>query len=150
MSPFTGMFHPKSREQKMTRTRAFVRLSALSAIVVIALTACAQGVTGEAPTAEDTVVSQGESVTPDREGTQFLTLELVSTHDSAESCWTAIDGSVYDLTAWVEQHPGGAGNILSICGVDGTSAFNQKHASERKAEATRDSFLLGALGDPAP
>ena len=134
----------------MTRTLDFARLSALGAVVVLALTACAQDADDEAPTVEDTVVSQSESVTPDSGGTQLLTLELVATHNSAESCWTAIDGSVYDLTTWVDQHPGGAGNILSICGIDGTSAFNQKHASERKVEATRDSFLLGALGDPAP
>jgi predicted heme/steroid binding protein len=134
----------------MTRTLDFARLSALGAVVVLALTACAQDAGDEAPTVEDTVVSQSESVTPDSGGTQLLTLELVATHNSAESCWTAIDGSVYDLTTWVDQHPGGAGNILSICGIDGTSAFNQKHASERKVEATRDSFLLGALGDPAP
>jgi len=134
----------------MTRTLDFARLSALGAVVVLALTACAQDAGDEAPTVEDTVVSQSESVTPDSGGTQLLTLELVATHNSAESCWTAIDGSVYDLTTWVDQHPGGAGKILSICGIDGTSAFNQKHASERKVEATRDSFLLGALVDPAP
>jgi hypothetical protein len=134
----------------MTRTLDFARLSALGAVVVLALTACAQDAGDEAPTVEDTVVSQSESVTPDSGGTQLLTLELVATHNSAESCWTAIDGSVYDLTTWVDQHPGGAGNILSICGIDGTSAFNRQHASAGKVEATRDSFLLGALGDPAP
>ncbi|MEK9179046.1 MAG: cytochrome b5-like heme/steroid binding domain-containing protein, partial [Patescibacteria group bacterium] len=52
------------------------------------------------------------------------TLANVSGHVDAESCWTIVNGSIYDLTAWVSQHPGGEEKILSICGKDGSAAFN--------------------------
>lgn len=33
------------------------------------------------------------------------TLKEVAAHDSAEDCWMAIGGEVYDLTAYLPQHP---------------------------------------------
>jgi hypothetical protein len=69
----------------------------------------------------------------------------VAQHATAESCWTSISGSVYDLTSWINQHPGGEGAILSICGKDGTSAFLSQHAGDRRAEQELATFKIGTL-----
>ncbi len=69
----------------------------------------------------------------------------VATHPDRTSCWTAINGNVYDVTAWIERHPGGAERILSICGKDGSSAFSKKHFGEPKPETMLASFKIGIL-----
>ena len=73
------------------------------------------------------------------------TMAKVKANDSAASCWTAIDGYVYDLTKWIGQHPGGAGAIKSICGVDGSAAFNGQHDGQGKPTARLSGYLLGPL-----
>jgi len=74
-----------------------------------------------------------------------LTLETVAQNNSEESCWSVINGSVYDLTEWISQHPGGASRILGLCGTDGTSAFQGQHGGSTNPESTLERFLLGGL-----
>ncbi|RDW65082.1 hypothetical protein BP6252_10733 [Coleophoma cylindrospora] len=51
----------------------------------------------------------------------------VRKHASRESCWVIIRGSVYDLTSFVDDHPGGAAVILKYAGKDATAAFEPLH-----------------------
>jgi len=44
--------------------------------------------------------------------------------------------------------PRWARDILNVCGIGGTDAFNSQHARDRKASMTTQEYLLGALGDP--
>lgn len=73
------------------------------------------------------------------------TMADVAEHNSASSCWTAINGSVYDVTSWIDQHPGGAAPILSLCGTDGSSAFNAQHGGQRRPESELATFKIGTL-----
>lgn len=73
------------------------------------------------------------------------TLAQVSAHTDGNNCWTAINGDVYDLTAWIAAHPGGEGAILSICGKDGSSAFNGQHGGRGKPEQILATFKIGTL-----
>lgn len=54
-----------------------------------------------------------------------ITLEEIGTHNSKESCWTTIDGGVYDVTNFISKHKGGD-KILAVCGIDGTDLFTGK------------------------
>jgi cytochrome b involved in lipid metabolism len=56
----------------------------------------------------------------------------VATHNTAQNCWTAIDGNVYNVTSWINQHPGGAQAIISLCGIDGSNAFNGQHGGQKR------------------
>jgi cytochrome b involved in lipid metabolism len=69
----------------------------------------------------------------------------VKTHNSATSCWAAVDKSVYDLTAWVSKHPGGSSVIKALCGTDATAAFHDEHSTEAEPNSTLKTFRLGAL-----
>lgn len=57
------------------------------------------------------------------------TLAEVAEHSSRTDCWSAVDGAVYDLTAWISQHPGGPGTIAGMCGLDASAAFRGKHGT---------------------
>jgi cytochrome b involved in lipid metabolism len=77
--------------------------------------------------------------------TQGYTMSQVAAHNSASSCWAAINGKVYNLTSWINQHPGGPGPILSLCGTDGSAAFNAQHGGQRRPESELANFYLGPL-----
>ena len=77
--------------------------------------------------------------------TSGYTMAQVKANNSAKSCWAVIDGFVYNLTTWINSHPGGAGAIVSLCGTDATSTFKSQHANQGKPAAKLDSFRLGAL-----
>jgi cytochrome b involved in lipid metabolism len=74
-----------------------------------------------------------------------FTLTQVAVHSDVASCWSAINGNVYDLTPWINQHPGGEGAILSICGKDGSAAFDNQHGGQSKPENKLVMFKIGAL-----
>ena len=73
------------------------------------------------------------------------TMEKVRANNSGASCWSVIDGNVYDLTKWIASHPGGRGNILSLCGKNGTAEFAAKHRGDSNPQARLRGFLLGPL-----
>ena len=73
------------------------------------------------------------------------TMTTVTQHNTAYLCWAAINGNVYDLTNWINQHPGGQGPILSLCGTDGSAAFNGQHGGQARPASELKNFLLGPL-----
>ena len=74
-----------------------------------------------------------------------ITLAEVAQRDSQDECWVAIDGSVYDLTGWIRQHPGGRAAILSLCGTDGTAQFLGQHGGSASAATRLDGYYLAPL-----
>lgn len=58
------------------------------------------------------------------------TREQVAGHATKEDCWTIVDKSVYNLTSFIAEHPGGD-NILSACGVDATEYFKGQKAGQQ-------------------
>ncbi|GFH25550.1 cytochrome b5 heme-binding domain-containing protein [Haematococcus lacustris] len=47
----------------------------------------------------------------------LYTVEDLSKHTSDKSCWLAIRGKVYDVTEFLEEHPGGYDIILTSTGT---------------------------------
>jgi cytochrome b involved in lipid metabolism len=76
-----------------------------------------------------------------------ITMAEVRTHADASSCWSAINGSVYDLTAYIPMHPGGKGEILAICGKDGSNAFEGQHGGDSKPERILASYKIDVLAN---
>lgn len=73
------------------------------------------------------------------------TAKDVAKRSTAKSCWTIINGSVYDLTTWVSRHPGGSRVITAICGKDGSKAFNGQHRGQGSPTSQLKKFRIGAL-----
>ena len=99
------------------------------------------------PTPAAVAPSAKPSPTPEPEMTTQTgyTMAKVKENNSASSCWSVINGNVYNLTQWINSHPGGPSVIRGLCGVDGTSSFNGKHRGQGSPTATLASYLLGPL-----
>jgi len=71
------------------------------------------------------------STVVDRTATQQqikqITIEELSKHKDPEDCWVVIQGTVYDLTSFADEHPPGAESIYKLGGLDGTDAFLAVH-----------------------
>ena len=74
-----------------------------------------------------------------------ITRAQVETRNSKSACWSIIDGKVYDLTRWIDSHPGGPSYIQFICGKDGTNSFKAQHSGRANPTARLADFLLGPL-----
>jgi cytochrome b involved in lipid metabolism len=92
-----------------------------------------------------TQTSGEEKAEKNEENKKTYTMEEVAKHNSKESCWTVIRGEVYDLTNWIDKHPGGADKILKICGKDGTDLFVRQHGGKEKPEKILEGFEIGVL-----
>ena len=99
------------------------------------------------PTPAAPVATPRPSPTPTAEVTTQAgyTMDKVRENNSASSCWSIISGNVYNLTQWINSHPGGQSVIRGLCGVDGTSSFNGKHRGQGNPTSTLASYLLGPL-----
>lgn len=96
---------------------------------------------GTAPTLAPTPTpSASASATP-----TGYTLEQVKANNTSSKCWTIIDSKVYDLTNWINSHPGGAGAITSLCGTDGTNSFKSQHGGSGQPASRLAGYLLGPL-----
>ena len=73
------------------------------------------------------------------------TAAQVDTHRTTSDCWSIVNGSVYDLTAWISRHPGGPNVIKSMCGVDATAAFKNMHGLAGRAATSLASYKIGDL-----
>lgn len=83
--------------------------------------------------------------TPTTPRVKTFTLADVAAHNTKASCYTTVGGSVYDLTPFIGQHPGGEANIMKICGVDGSSMFGDQHGGERRPVSELASLKIGTL-----
>ncbi len=51
-----------------------------------------------------------------------ISSEELSKHSTKDNCWLAIKGKVYDVTSFINSHPGGE-TIIEGCGKDATTLF---------------------------
>nr|WP_163502217.1 cytochrome b5 domain-containing protein [Halomonas socia] len=99
-------------------------------------------------------LSSDEEVDSPREA-RDITLDELAEHDSAESCWKAIHGGVYDITDYVPNHPTEKEVILEWCGRESSEAWDNKRpgrphspGAERQLENYRIGRLVDDQGEP--
>lgn len=85
------------------------------------------------------------SSSPDSISNDSYTMEKIAEHKDASSCWTTIDGNVYDLTSWISLHPGGKDAIMLICGKDGNAAFHEQHDGQPQPADVLAAYKIGTL-----
>ena len=96
----------------------------------------------EKGTVEDEQAAESQSASP---ATTFTAAQVAQNSD-ATSCWASVDGSVYELTEWISEHPGGSREIEALCGTDATAAFQRQHGSNAEAQRELAGFKIGELG----
>jgi nitrate reductase (NAD(P)H) len=55
--------------------------------------------------------------------TKAITIDELRQHDKEDSPWFVVNGEVYDGTAFLEGHPGGASSIISAAALDSSDEF---------------------------
>ena len=76
-----------------------------------------------------------------------ITLEQLAQHNTPTDCWIAIDSVVYDVTKFLNSHPGGRGALLSFAGKDATQVFydlHKKNVLERYGPKLKIGLLEGS------
>ncbi len=72
--------------------------------------------------------------------------EEVSKHNQTKDCWLVIDGKVYDVTPFMDDHPGGDEVLLSATGKDATNDFEDVGHSD----AAKDMMQQYCIGEIDP
>jgi cytochrome b involved in lipid metabolism len=98
-----------------------------------------------APAQESSETETSEETGSNTQMSEGITLAEVANHSDKASCWSVINGNVYDLTSWVPKHPGGEGAILVICGKDGSEKFNGQHGGAAMQAQILVGFKIGVL-----
>jgi sulfite reductase (NADPH) flavoprotein alpha-component len=78
--------------------------------------------------------------------TEIDASELARHTGAADTIWAAIDGRVYDLSAFAEIHPGGEKLIRSFAGMDCTASYRiVEHHRDPAVQALLSVFEIGVL-----
>lgn len=74
-----------------------------------------------------------------------ISSEELSKHSVYKNCWVAVEGSVYDISSYIDEHPGGD-IILAGAGTDATVLFNHYHIlNDARARAVLNKMKIGVL-----
>lgn len=67
-----------------------------------------------------------------------FTMAEVKKHDKESDCWIVMEGRVYDVTHWLQRHPGGSDRILLYAGKDASDAFGASFPASRLSASVLD------------
>lgn len=126
--------------KKFVTTSIFVLLALVLGVGVVSLLNSKN--TGTAQNQK--TISDSANLSPQT----MLSLTELQKHNSNQSCWLLISGKIYDVTSYINSHPGGSQAITFSCGQDATEAFNTQGGQgshSKSATAMLADFYIGDL-----
>lgn len=75
----------------------------------------------------------------------MLDYQEVSKHNKRGDCWVVIHDKVYDVTDFLDDHPGGSDIILKYAGRDATKAFDPIHPADTLVKYLPENYHLGPV-----
>ncbi|RNF10872.1 cytochrome b5-like protein [Trypanosoma rangeli] len=75
---------------------------------------------------------------------KIIPLAEVEKHVKEDDLWLIINKRVYDVTKFVDQHPGGVDTLIGVAGKDGTNDFNSVGHSD-SAKMDLEKYYIGDL-----
>ena len=75
---------------------------------------------------------------------KLYSFEEVSSHKCRDNCWLLISGKVYDVTPFMEEHPGGDEVLLAATGKDATDDFEDVGHSD-DARSLMEKYYIGEV-----
>lgn len=112
-----------------------------------AVVAFALASTGEPKAPASPSVATSQRTAPEKR----YSIAEVARHAVETDCWMAIDGVVYDFTAYLPEHPSRPSIILPWCGKEASEAYRTKtkgrpHSPE--ADQQLPAYRIGVLTQP--
>ncbi|KAJ9477436.1 Cytochrome b5 [Pseudozyma hubeiensis] len=89
-------------------------------------------------------MSDTENKSDNKSDSKKITMEELKKHDSSDDLWLLIDGKVYNVSKFMDEHPGGDEVLITEAGKDATEAFEDVGHSE-DARALLGPMLVGEL-----
>ena len=80
----------------------------------------------------------------------LISPEALAAHSSEKDCWIAVEGRVYDITAYLPSHPAPPSLLLAWCGKDASEGMRTKgYGRDHSAAAWQmlDAYLVGELAE---
>ncbi|XP_013740383.2 cytochrome b5-like [Brassica napus] len=72
---------------------------------------------------------------------KVFTFDEVSQHNKRDDCWLIISGKVYDVTPFMDVHPGGDDVLFALAGKDATIDFEDVGHSEDARELMKEYYI---------
>jgi len=79
---------------------------------------------------------------------QFSTADVAQHKDAETGMYIIIDENVYDVTGFVDEHPGGAKILKRVAGKDATKQFWKYH-NESVLKKYSPKLKIGSVGEKA-
>lgn len=73
------------------------------------------------------------------------TWQEIAQHNTESSCWVYVGNVVYDITPWLDRHPGGKDILLLTAGRDISDLFVTYHPFTDKAAAVLAKYAIGEV-----
>jgi len=124
--------------------RLYYLATVLFWLVVFGFWLAGRGQSGEAAPLPEAPVAAA----PTRE--RVIPLAEVARHARPDDCWMAIRGGVYDLSAYLPEHPTRPALIEPWCGREATEAYNTKTRGRPHSAAADDmlpQYRIGQAGE---
>lgn len=82
---------------------------------------------------------------------RIFTREDLVTHSNTSSCWISRNGKVYDVTGFLQDHPGGDDLLLNYAGKDVGEIMKDpdEHDHSDSAYEMLEEYCIGRLGTDA-
>lgn len=78
------------------------------------------------------------------------TWEEIRKHNKKNDCWVVVDNVVYDMTPFLDEHPGGRRLPVKQAGKDATEVWNKLHGHRKEAILKQYAHLrVGVVADAA-
>ena len=75
----------------------------------------------------------------------------IAAHNTRErGFWLVVHNRVYDVTRFLERHPGGPAIIRAYAGIDATSGFARAHRPGELVTRIQAALFIGTVHDPTP
>ncbi|ADV25287.1 cytochrome b5 [Cryptococcus gattii E566] len=102
------------------------------------MAAPASPVAADAARTADPSAYSGEST---QEKKLLYTFETLAQHNTREELWMLLHDKVYDVTAFMDEHPGGDEVLLEEAGRDATEAFEDVGHSDEARDMLKKMYL---------
>ena len=103
--------------------------------------------TSEEEQAQNNQPEQQTTPSQTTQSSEEITSQELATHNSKTDCWVGYKGKVYDVTNFLNKHPGGANAIAKYCGTSSQfeAGFTSQHGAGKVNTLEKEGIYKGEI-----